>query len=58
MLENVFKKFLLIIDIVTIGFGGWIAGLTMSSINEYLQFIVLLITIAGLIWRMFKPAKK
>lgn len=57
MFDAFVKKVSLIGDILTIGFGGWIAGLTMSTVNDYLQFIVLLLTIGGILWRMFKPEK-
>lgn len=46
------------IDIITIGFAGYFTGLSLSDINERLQMIVLILTIAGLIWKTFKSEKK
>lgn len=47
------KKF----DLLFIGTGGILTGISIAAINESLQTIVLLLTIAGLIWRMFKKRK-
>lgn len=56
-MEILIKKLPVVFDILVIGFGGWFAGMTLANINEYLQLIVLVLTIAGLIWRMFKRKK-
>lgn len=56
-----FKKFYLAIiyacDLVFIGLSGWFVGWSLADVNEWLQFVVLIITIIGLIWRMFKRKK-
>ena len=44
-------------DLLFIGVSGWFAGITLSQFNERLQTAVLILTLAGLIWRMFKRKK-
>lgn len=58
MLDSMLKKLILFADILAIGFSGWVAGLTMAKVNEYLQFIVLIATLIGIIWRSRKRNKK
>lgn len=40
-----------------IGTGGIFTGWTLSQFNEALQTVALVLTIGGLIWRMFKRKK-
>ena len=50
---NIAKKFDLLIIFLT----GSFAGISLAEFNEGLQTVALVLTIAGLIWRMFKRKK-
>lgn len=46
------------LKIVFIGVSGWFAGITLAHVNEWLQFLVLIVTLIGLVWRSFNRVKK
>lgn len=45
------------IDLAAISVGGETVAFFVRDINAYLEMIVLLVTIGGLIWRTFKKQK-
>lgn len=44
-------------DLLTVYAGGSLAQISLSQINEGLETLALVLTIAGIIWRMLKRKK-
>ena len=43
-----------LITLLSIAIIGWFGGITLSQINQFLEMIVLILTISGLIYKILK----